>query len=336
MLGSIVLGLLAAEVVARLADNRGIFGEPKYFGTPQVVPIDKYIATIESGRDSVGRLWTRSPSPLPNKGEPKKEDLERLREFGNKPIDIGPTAQLTTSELFKVWNSKLAADACNHVVLRPLTRWPLDLFDSPSGDVRPTYRYRPNATLPTGLVTNQIGWRGKPIADRTPETVRIVFVGASTIAEAPALPWSAPEFIDDWLNEWARERGLGVRFQVLNAGREGAHTSDVLGAVRDEVAPLRPDLVIFYEGAIAFDWGSSVENATALKELQRPQYEDSAGWIAQAARTSSLFARLLGVLYDAGIPVGQVGEPAKPAIRVACARRTDGGPRQGALYLGDQ
>ena len=317
MLGSIVLGLLAGEVIARLADNRGILGEAMYFGTPQVVPIDKYIAAIETGRDSVGRLWTRSPPPLPNRGEPKEEDRERMREFGNKPIDIGPTTELTTSELFKVWNSKLAADACNHIVLRPLTRWPLNLFDSPSGDVRPTYRYRANATLPTGLVTNQIGWRGKPIEDRTPETVRIVFVGASTIAEAPALPWSAPELIEDWLNAWARERSLGVRFQVLNAGREGVQTADVLGAVRDEVVPLRPDLVIFYEGAIAFDWSAEVENATSLKELQRPQYEDSAGWMARAARTSSLFARLLGALYDAGIPVGQVSEPAKPEYKIA-------------------
>jgi len=165
----------------------------------------------------------------------------------------------------------LATDACGHPVLKHLTRWPLDFFESPSGDDRPRYRYRPNATLPTGLVTNQIGWRGKPVEDQKSETdtIRIVFVGASTIAEAPALPWSAPELVDDWLNAWAQERGLGVRFEVLNAGREGAFTSDVVAIVRDEVAPLRPDLVVFYEGALTFDWSSVVKNATSLKALPR-------------------------------------------------------------------
>ena len=323
VLVSIVLCLGLAEAVARLADNRGIFAEEMYFGTTQVVPIDKYIAGIETGRKSVGNLWTRSPPPLPNRQEPKEEDLERLREFGNKPIDIGPTAQLTTSELFKVWNSKLAADACNHVVLKPLTRWPLDEFDSPSGDVRPNYRYRPNATLPTGLVTNQIGWRGKPIDARTPDTIRIVFVGASTIAEAPALPWSAPELLDDWLNAWAQQQGLRVRFQVLNAGREGAHAADVAAVVRDEVAPLRPDLVIFYEGALEFDWSSLVENADSLKALPRPQYEDYAGWMARAARTSSVVARIFKALADAGLSIAQVGEAAKPAYKIAWPKGLD-------------
>jgi len=315
-----MLGTIFQEFFfARLVDGRGIFGEAGYFGTPQLVPIDGYIAKIEAGRKSVGELWKKSPPPLPNRRALENEDVERLREFGDRPINIDSTAQLTTSELFKVWNSKLATDACGHPVLKHLTRWPLDFFESPSGDDRPRYRYRPNATLPTGLVTNQIGWRGKPVEDQKSETdtIRIVFVGASTIAEAPALPWSAPELVDDWLNAWAQERGLGVRFEVLNAGREGAFTSDVVAIVRDEVAPLRPDLVVFYEGALTFDWSSVVKNATSLKALPRPQYEDRAGWVANAARASSLVARVVGVLGDTGVLSGYVGEPPKPEYEIA-------------------
>src|SRR5262249_36670249 len=153
---------------------------------------------------------------------------------------------------FKVWNSKIATDPCHHEVLKHLVRWPLDTFEPKSGDDRPRYRYRPNATIPVelGLVTNQIGWRGKPIVDPTPETVRIVFVGASTIAEGAVVEWSAPELLEEWLNAWAVKQGLQVRFQVLNAGREGASTADMVAIVRDEVVALQPDLVIFYEGAI--------------------------------------------------------------------------------------
>jgi hypothetical protein len=322
VLGAILFSLLAGELVARIADGRGIFREPMYFGTPQIVPIEKYIAKIEAGRKGVGELWKLSPPPLPNRGTPTKEDIERLREFGD-PLDLGPTLQLRASELFKVWNSKLEKGACDHPVLKHLTRWPLDFFDPPGGDDRPRYRYRQNATLPTGLVTNQMGWRGKPVEALTPQTIRIVFVGASTIAEAPDLPWSAPELLDAWLNEWARERGLAVRFEVLNAGREGSSTSDVAAIVRDEVAPLRPDLVIFYEGAISFDWSSVVENAAALKELPRPQYEDFTGWVTTAARMSSLFARLLAALGEAGISMGFVEEGPKPPYEIAWPKGLD-------------
>ena len=320
---AIVFGLLAGEVFARIVDDRGVFGEPMYFGTPQVVPVDSYIATIEAGRKSVGELWKRSPPPLPNRRPLEKEDVKRMEEFGNQAIDLGPAGQLTSAELFKVWNANLMADACHHTVLKHLTRWPLDVFDPPGGGDRPRYRYRPNATLPIGLVTNQIGWRGKPIEEARPGTIRIVFVGASTIAEAGNIPWSAPELIDDWLNAWAAERGLGVKFEVLNAGREGMSTTDVVAVVRDEVVPLRPDLVIFYEGAISFDWSSTVENAAALKALPRPQYEDSAGWVAMAARSSSLYAHVLAGLGDAGLSIGRVGEAPKPSYTIAWPKGLD-------------
>ena len=315
-LGAIVFGLLAGEIFARVADHRGIFDEATYFGTPEQVPIDGYIAAIEAGRQSVGKLWELSPPPLPNRRKPDQQDLEKLREFGDRPIDLAPALQLTTAELFKVWNSKLAADACNHIVLKPLTRWPLDLFDSPSGDDRPRYRYRPNTTLPSGLVTNQIGWRGKPVEELKQGTIRIVFVGASTIAESPHIPWSAPELVEVWLNAWAHERGLGVHFEVLNAGRDSAHTRDVAAIVRDEVVPLRPDLVIFYEGANGFDWSSVVANASSLKEMPRPQYDDVGGWVTKAVRMSSLFARGMQALDQAGLASTYVPEPAKPQYKI--------------------
>ena len=105
----------------------------------------------------------------------------------------------------------------------------------------------------------------------------------------------------------ARKRARSAFSEFLNAGRDGSTTSNVAAFVRDQVVPLRPDLVIFYEGANGFYWGSVVENSASPKELPRPQYEDSAGWVAKAARMSSLFARGLQALDQAGIVSGTWG-----------------------------
>jgi hypothetical protein len=317
VLGAVMMSVLAGEAFARIVDGRYIFGGAQYFGTPSVVPIDGYIAKIDSTLPDVGQLWKKSPPPLER--EKTSADLQRLREFGEKSIDVGGSQQVTQAELFKVWNSKYAVDPCNNAVLKHLTRWPLDYFESTSGDDRPLFRYRPNAVVPmgVGMVTNQIGWRGKPIVDRTPETVRIVFVGASTIAEGPYIPFSAPELLEEWLNAWAVDRGLRVRFQVLNAGREGAMTADVVAIVRNEVVALRPDLVIFYEGALRFDWSSTVKEADELKARPRPEFIASAGWVADVAQQSSLFAHILTALNEVGISTGTMGEPDKPKYEIA-------------------
>jgi hypothetical protein len=44
-----------------------------------------------------------------------------------------------------------------------------------------------------------------------------------------------------------------VTFEILNAGRESITSSDNVVIVRDEVLPLRPDLLVYYEGANQFD-----------------------------------------------------------------------------------
>ena len=92
-------------------------------------------------------------------------------------------------------------------------------------------------------------------------------------------------------------------------------TADVVAIVRDEVVPLRPDLVIFYEGALQFDWSSTVNNAGKLRAF-RPQYGDQAGWLAEVAQYSSLFAHILVALTDAGIPIGNLKEAEKPKYEI--------------------
>lgn len=127
------------------------------------------------------------------------------------------------------------------------------LFDAPTDSVLPRYRYPPNVTLPTGLTTNQYGWRGVPIELHKPErTIRIAALGASTTVGGHSLKSSYPEFLQHWLNLWARDSGQNVRFEVINAGREGLNSSDIAAVMHFEVLPLDVDYVIYYEGSNQF------------------------------------------------------------------------------------
>ena len=109
------------------------------------------------------------------------------------------------------------------------------------GRPHPPYRFLPNATTPIGLVTNAYGFRGPPVPFvRTPKTIRIAFVGASTTVDDHHLAYSYPEFVGHWLNLWAASKRLDIRFEVLNAGRESIGSPDIEAIVREEVAPMRP------------------------------------------------------------------------------------------------
>jgi hypothetical protein len=124
------------------------------------------------------------------------------------------------------------------------------VFAPPRGRLQPRFRYPPSRTLPTGLVTNEFGFRGRELpVDKPPGAVRIAFVGASTTVEAARLPHSAPELIEHWLSLWARARGLEVRFETLNAAREAIQSADIRAIVEDELLPLAVDYVVYYEGA---------------------------------------------------------------------------------------
>jgi hypothetical protein len=93
------------------------------------------------------------------------------------------------------------------------------VYDPADGQASPPYRFYPDVTLPDWLVTNQIGWRGRPVqVPRGNKTVRIVFVGASTTVDAHHVPFSYPEFFGHWLNQWATSKHLDVRFEVRIRG----------------------------------------------------------------------------------------------------------------------
>jgi hypothetical protein len=127
------------------------------------------------------------------------------------------------------------------------------VFEPRDGAPYPTYRFLRAAHYPSGLTTNAFGWRGPDVPlNKPPGRVRIAFAGASTTLDAHADPFSYPEYVGRWLRTWAAARHPSVSFDVVNAGREGILSNSIAAVVREELLPVRPDLVVYYEGANQF------------------------------------------------------------------------------------
>jgi lysophospholipase L1-like esterase len=143
-------------------------------------------------------------------------------------------------------------------------------------------------------VTNEIGWRGPPMTvAKPPNTIRIVFVGASAVVNSHHYPYSYPEFVGHWLNLWAARRGLNAHIEVLNAGREGLYSTDIAAVVRKEVVPVAPDLVVYYEGGNQFTLRGMLASDVGPAPMQTapaPQ-KPSAQWLSDAAHRSALARR---------------------------------------------
>jgi|GEM_PF-1779446 len=187
------------------------------------------------------------------------------------------------------------------------------------GTAYPRYRYPPHVTLPTGLTTNQFGWRGPEITLKKPvRTIRIACVGASTTVDGHSLPYSYPELLQHWLNLWAKESGYKVHFEVINAGREGIGSRDIAAVVRYEVLPLNVDYVVYYEGSNQFDPRSMVSFPPDITFGQPPDgvapnfanvESDDKTWLDQLSEYSALAARARSLVEQFSMTGA---EPAKP------------------------
>ena len=155
---------------------------------------------------------------------------------------------------FYIWNHDAANAACGDkkYIFGKFPRHDVKAFENTDRSPYPAYRFPPNQTLPSGLVTNQFGFRGAPLAPRKdPGLIRIAFVGASTTQNVGTYGWSYPELAGNWLNVWLKQRQRPERVEVINAGREGLGSADIREIVKREVVPLRPDYVVYLEGANA-------------------------------------------------------------------------------------
>jgi hypothetical protein len=186
----------------------------------------------------------------------------------------------------------------------------LFVFSPPSGTRFPIYRFLRNARYPDGLVTNSFGWRGpEPSVHKADDVVRIVFVGASTTVNPHTDRFSYPEYIGRWLNHWAAVQHLGVRFDVLNAAREGIDSRSIAVVFSEEVAPLDPDLVVYYEGSNQFwpvefsPWPGGTRPKAPRVRVHAPSRLEQ--YSATAVRLRSVVDRTI-----------RSEEPAKPSLPV--------------------
>ena len=151
------------------------------------------------------------------------------------------------------WNEHLSNDYYLHSGIFDGIPPQVRLYRAPWGTAFPRFRYPPNLTLPTGITTNQFGWRGRDISfDKPRNTIRIACVGASTTVTGHTLPYSYPELLEHWLNLWVEEEGYDLNIEVINAGREGIGAKDIAAVVRYEILPMDVDYVIYYEGSNQF------------------------------------------------------------------------------------
>lgn len=292
MLTSVLLCVAAAEAFVHWSDAGGDEDVGRHLDEIPRAP-------------GVDRAWYfQDPPALPNRGKAPAEWHELIRRVDRSGI----TGGTRHADMFKVWNSAFVGDPCRHFYLRDAPGH-LYVYDPPDGSPRPSYRFFPSATTPVGLVTNAYGFRGPPVPFvRTPRTVRIAFVGASTTVSAHHLAYSYPEFVGYWLNLWAASRKLDLRFEVLNAGRESINSTDIEVIVHQEVLPLRPDLVVYYEGANQFDLRTIAPGVPRVDGMPWPPPAAggsvAARWLAALAPHLALARRLQALLGSAEPPPG--------------------------------
>ncbi|MBV8191748.1 MAG: hypothetical protein JOY64_14600 [Alphaproteobacteria bacterium] len=298
LLASIVFSLVAAEAAVRFIDGYGMTSWP--LSEPRAANDAKGDLMDQVPRaPGVDRAWFfTDPAPLLSRVEPPADWWKLYH-----AIEANPVGGFTFRPIdaFKAWNSVFVGDPCKNRIVHfaPGQLW---VYDPHDGQPLPPYRFLPDATLPGGLVTNQMGWRGAPIEEpRGVKTVRIVFVGSSTTVDPHHVPFSWPEFVGHYLNVWAKAKGLPVHFEVLNAGRESIISTDIAAVVQSEVLPLRPDLVLYYEGGNQF-WLPSLVPKGKLPQgtPQRPAAgREPPQWLQNLALYSALATRVQAALLSA-------------------------------------
>jgi hypothetical protein len=311
VLASVLLATVLAEGATRLIDGLPLFTD----WLPSTVDRDLPARFVDAlpRAPGVERNWFfRDPPPLPNRRQPPAEWLRLAASMGEKTGWAAPLFH--HADFFKAWNEVAIGNPCDHPVLRQAPGR-LFVYTPADGSRFPRFRFLPDATTPLGLVTNRMGWRGPAIALAKPaRTVRIAFVGASTTVNSHFYPFSYPELVGGWLNLWAAAHKADLRFEIINAGREGMTSADIEAIVRTEVVPFRPDLVVYYEGANQFFLGTMVKALPEAKPVPpRGTVEEGtvSRWLRDASQRSAMARRLQAAMGMVGHP-GHGGEWTKP------------------------
>jgi len=264
------LALLAAEAISRALDGFRVWSIPLRTSTVGAssgrahAPDRKFAAAFPRVPPVRLAWYEQRPEPIPR--IPLTPALQRR-------ADDYPTEPWSP---FFEWNlTYLHEQACTparDVVMGALRDF--YYFESLDGSRYPTYRHMRRISPPGWFVTNAFGWRGPDVTlNKSPGTIRIAFVGASTTIDAFGVPFSHPEMVATWLNWWAATKGLRYRFEVINAGRMGINSNSIAAVVEQELVPVEPDLVVYYEGANQF-WPDRMVAIDDRRVVEPPKTTD--------------------------------------------------------------
>jgi hypothetical protein len=120
-----------------------------------------------------------------------------------------------------------------------------------------------------------------------------------------------------WLNVWASENHLGVRFDGVNAGREGIGSGGIAAITIQEVLPLEPDVVVYYEGANQALCTLPSPDAPSRPPPPQDSLARLDAWAAQWEHVSALAQRVRRVISLARM---DGAEPPKPVLAPNRAR----------------
>lgn len=312
VMASILCGLLLCEAGLRLfarfngTHSRSGANAAKTGMSPSSAM--RYIMRLPAAPGTDRGWFLEDPPPLPNRTavDPQRWDL--YRDFERRGI-FTPQADYLWNR-FYVESQRCAPNSVFQTYPDTVLA-----FSPPVEDLNPRYRFPRNTTMGSGLVTNEFGLRGPPIAlVKPPKTIRIAFLGASTTVGFHYFPFSYPERVTHWLNRFAEANRLDVRFEALNAGREGINSQDIASIVRDELLPLDPDLAVYYEGSNQFH----AANLLVAPPIPTRRELDPHDSVVEHKVPELLRTHLaLGDLLDRALNgFGTLGEPRKPAYRL--------------------
>jgi hypothetical protein len=291
---SLMIAVAGAELAVRMVDGWPLWGR-----LPLAEHTVDEATVLESGRPDRRHM---KAVPLAGGVQPGWYELDPPTQ-ARIPMtpDVAARAKRYPAniyEAFTEWNREYLTE----VVCAGVTDYGLGVLDDvyvfePGEPGRyPIYRHPPSISPPGWFVTNRFGWRGPDLdLNKDGRTIRIAFVGSSATTGPYGLPFSYPEFVGEWLNRWLQANHPGVRAEVMNAARTGIDSVSIAAIVRQEVLPLEPDLVVYYEGGNSFSPLSILDVPDKLRRT-RPKFTfrpptTAEQYSALARRASSLMLR---------------------------------------------
>ncbi|MBF0188833.1 MAG: hypothetical protein HQL50_13000, partial [Magnetococcales bacterium] len=208
--------------------------------------------------EGVDRTWFNQSLPPPQR-KPSLEQLDRDMSQLQGGHVLGKMYR-------RIWNRNFVRQTYSQTrninfEKRYYDRFPSHfyVFDPGSEVTAPRYRLFPNdpraenSLENEGFVTNNYGYRGPDLSLRKgANVIRLAFLGGSTTVSSSSKSYSWPEYTTFYFNRWAESKGLDVQFEVVNTAREAFKSWEMAQVVSQELLPLRPDLVLYMEGANQF------------------------------------------------------------------------------------